>query len=143
MSSYEAILQETSRKLIKALEHLTYSYNKIQKLPDELAKMDDEIMETWESFSSRFARVSDIFVMQFLRTKIAIEEPGFKGTTRDYLNKAEKLGLITDAEKWVTVRELSDPCVYDYKDEAFTVFYQKLKFYSPLLLSIKDLMGDA
>ncbi len=81
MANHQALLQEASRKLCKALEHLDYSYHKIQQLPDTLADMDDEIMETWESFSSRFARVSDVFVMQYLRSKVAIEEPGFKGST--------------------------------------------------------------
>jgi len=140
MSNYEALLQETARKLTKALEHLAYSFNKIDDLPDDLAKMDDEIMETWESFSSRFARVSDIFVMQYLRTKIAIEEPGFKGTTRDYLNKAEKLGLIDDAKQWVIIRELRNAAAHEYNDEDLTAFYQKLKSLCPVLLSIKNVI---
>ncbi len=89
MADYNALLQETQGKLLKVIDHLEYSYHKVQTLPDTLSEMDNEIMETWESFSSRFIRVSDIFIMQYLRTKIAIEEPGFKGTTRDYLNKAE------------------------------------------------------
>lgn len=142
MANYEALLQETSRKLTKALEHLAYSFNKVQKLPGELSEMDDEIMETWESFSSRFARVSDIFVMQYLRTKIAIEEPGFKGTTRDYLNKAEKLGLITDAKQWFIIRELRNAAAHEYNDEDLTAFYQKLKSLCPLLLYIKNVISD-
>ncbi|MBB71249.1 MAG: hypothetical protein CMF50_02475 [Legionellales bacterium] len=142
MPDYEVLLKETSRKLSKALEHLDYSYNKISNLPDQLSDMDDEIMETWESYSSRFARVSDIFVTQFLRTKIALEEPGFKGTTRDYLNKAEKLGLITDANEWAMIRELRNAAAHEYNDEDLTAFYQKLKSLCPTLLSIKSVIGS-
>lgn len=142
MTNYDALLQETARKLTKALEHLAYSFHKIQDLPEDLSKMDDEIMETWESFSSRFARVSDIFVMQYLRTKIAIEEPGFKGTTRDYLNKAEKLGLISDAKQWVIIRELRNAAAHEYNDDDLSAFYQKLKSLCPLLLSIKNVINS-
>lgn len=138
--NYQALLRDISVRLEKALQHLEYSFNKIKKLPDDLSLMDDEIMETWESFSSRFSRVSDIFIVQFLRTKIAIDEPGFKGSTRDYLNKAEKLNLITNAKTWVTIRELRNVEAHEYNDEDLTAFYNKLKSLCPELLSIRNII---
>lgn len=63
MTDYNIMLQEIKNKLLKAIDHLEYSYKKVQTLPDSLTEMSDEIMETWESFSSRFVRVSDIFIM--------------------------------------------------------------------------------
>ncbi len=140
MSNYQAILQETSGKLLKAIDHLEYSFNKVQKLTDDLRDMDDEMMETWESFSSRFSRVSDIFIMQYVRTKVAIEEPGFKGTTRDYLNKAEKLGLINDVATWVVIRELRNVAAHEYNDEDLSAFYRRLKSLCPELLTIHQIL---
>jgi len=140
MSNYPAMLQETSDKLLKAIDHLQYSFNKVQELPDDLVDMDDEIMETWESFSSRFSRVSDIFIMQYVRTKVAIEEPGFKGTTRDYLNKAEKLGLINDISTWVVIRELRNVAAHEYNDEDLGAFYRRLKSLCPDLLAIHQVL---
>ena len=138
--NYEVLLKETSRKLSKALDHLEYSYHKIQQLPDDLSSMDDEDMETWESFTSRFSRVSDIFIMQYLRTRIATEEPGYKGTTRDYLNKAEKLGLVSSARQWVSIRELRNVEAHEYNDTDLTEFYRRLKTVCPILLDIRKVL---
>ncbi len=137
---YQALLVETASKLEKAIQHLDYSFHKIQNLSDNLTDMDDEIMETWESFISRCSRVSDLFIMQYLRTKIAIEEPGFKGTTRDYINKAEKLGLVQSASKWITIRELRNVEAHEYNDDDLTGFYRKLKDLCPELLAIKSVI---
>ncbi len=142
MTDYDALIKETGDKLLKALDHLEYSYNKVQALPDDLSQMDDEIMETWESYSSRFSRVSDIFTMQYLRTRIGAEEPGFKGTTRDYLNKAEKLSLIKQSALWLTIRELRDVEAHEYNDDDLTGFYRKLKSLTPELLIIRKLVAD-
>ncbi len=81
MNNYTLLLKETGQRLVKAIDHLEYSYNKIQKLPDDLSDMDEEDMETWESFALRFSCVSGIFIMRYIRTRVAIEEPGYKGTT--------------------------------------------------------------
>jgi len=138
MTNYNALLKKTTEKLLKALTHLEYSYNKIQTLPDTLSEMDDEVMETWESFLCRFSRVSNIFITQYIRTKVAIEEPGYKGTTRDTLNKAEKYGLIDEAAKWVMIRELRNAETHEYDDEDLTQFYRKLKTLCPVLLNIRQ-----
>ena len=140
MTNYAALLNETRLKLLKALEHLNYSYNKIIHLPDNLAQMDEEIMQTWESFTVRFSRVSDIFIKHYVKTKIAIEEPGFKGTTRDYINKAEKLALIESAHQWIAIREIRNVSVHEYADEDLTALYQKLKSLCPTLLAIRQLL---
>jgi len=105
--------------------------------------MDDEIMETWESFSSRFSRVSDIFIMQYLRTKILIEEPGYKGTTRDLINKAEKLGLVNSAKTWADIRELRNVEAHESNDEDLTSFYRKLKSVCPVLLAIREVVSGS
>ena len=101
------------------------------------------MMRLWklgESFSSRFSRVSDIFIMQYLRTKVAIEEPGFKGTTRDYLNKAEKFELIDDVATWITIRELRNAEAHEYNEDDLTEFYRRLKDLCPTLLNIRNII---
>lgn len=71
-----------------------------------------------------------------------MEEPGFKGTTRDYINKAEKLNLIKDAHQWVIIRELRNAAAHEYNDEDLTAFYQKLKTLCPNLLAIRQIIMD-
>ena len=69
-----------------------------------------------------------------------IEEPGYKGTTRDLLNKAEKLSLVARANDWIKIRELRNVEAHEYNDEDLTAFYQKLKLLCPELLAIRTVM---
>lgn len=140
MADYQAILTDVAGKLAKAIAHLEYSYNKIQTLSSPSSNADDEILETWESFAARFSRVSDIFVMKYLKTRILMEEPGFRGTTRDCLNLAEKLGLIHVATDWVTIRELRNIAAHEYNDDDLSAFYLKLKQLCPTLLSLNSVI---
>ncbi|MCH9644804.1 MAG: hypothetical protein K0U23_08125, partial [Gammaproteobacteria bacterium] len=96
MSKHQDILLTQMRKLCKALDHLEYSYKKILKLPVDANKLDDEMLETWESFAARFSRVTDIFLTKYLRSYVLVNDPGFRGSLRDYVNQAEKTGLIDD-----------------------------------------------
>lgn len=59
-------LSDQKRKLLKALAHLEYSYKKIIELPEEINQLDEEGLETWESFAARFCRVSEIFLTRYI-----------------------------------------------------------------------------
>ena len=137
MPDYKAIKKVVTTQLLKALEYLAYSHNKIQKLPDVQAKLDAESLETWESYAARFSRVADIFLMKYIRSCILEDDPGFKGSFRDFINRAAKLGLIDDVERWMTIRALRNLSVHEYADEDMTDYFQKLKQYTPTLLTIK------
>lgn len=57
MASSGAKLIDTYRDwVLKALGHLDYSHRKVGQLPT--LGLDDEALETWESYTSRFARGS-------------------------------------------------------------------------------------
>ena len=58
------------RYLFKALSHLEKSYLKAIRLPTLLEKCSDDDLETWESFTSRFARVVDLYLTKLLRLQI-------------------------------------------------------------------------
>ena len=98
--------------------------------------MNEEELETWESFSARFSRVSDIFITRYLRTRILEEDPGFIGTLRDFLLKAEKMGLIDDTNHWLVIRELCNLAAHEYVEEGLTRFFRALKESAPTLLGI-------
>jgi len=138
MTNYDNILETTSSRLKKAIHHLEYSYNKVQQLPINYSEMDDEIMETWESFSSRFGRAADIFMMKYIRTLILCGDPGFQGTLRDRLNKAEKMRIIADATQWLEIRELRNVAAHEYHDDDLTAYYKKLLEYAPIILELKN-----
>lgn len=141
MNQYETICASESIKLKKALEHLVYSYNKIKNHPTLIQSLDEEKMADWESFSARFSRVADIFLSKYLRARIMIEDPGFKGTMRDFVNQGEKIGIIDDARAWMAIRELKNITVHDYPDEDMEKFLERLRFEYPRIIAIKDRIG--
>lgn len=136
MAEYERLLEVQRRKLVKALRHLQYSYNKILNLPEEVEKLDDESLETWESFAARFSRVAEMFMTKYLRTLVLMHDPGFSGSLRDFVNKGEKLGIVDDAEAWMSIRELRNISAHDYTEEELTNFFKLLKKECPRLLDI-------
>ncbi|HXW53301.1 MAG TPA: HepT-like ribonuclease domain-containing protein [Myxococcota bacterium] len=129
-------------KLKKALAHLDYSYKKIASLPTNVEKLDEEMLETWESFAARFGRVCDIFLSRYLRTLVLIEDPGFSGTLRDFLNLAEKMRLINDAKDWLALRELRNIAAHEYSEKDMSIFFEALRNNCPKLLAISNLLGS-
>jgi len=140
MERYLPQLDIVKRKLLKALSHLEYSYQKILKLPEDVEKLDEESLETWESFSARFGRVADIFLSKYLRLTILLDDPGFTGTLRDFVNQAEKLKMIEDANIWMAIRELRNISSHDYSESDLSAFFRQLKKECPKLLTITALL---
>ncbi len=134
---YNDLIEDNKRKLEKALEHLDYSYRKIQSLPENPTLLDEETLETWESFAARFLRVADIFMTKYIRAVVLSNDPGFTGSLRDFVNQGEKLGLIDDANTWMAIRELRNITAHDYTEEDLSAFFQRLKKECPRLLEIK------
>lgn len=134
---YNALIEEYGSKLDKAIGHLQYSYQKIQDLSAMPAEMDDETLEVWESFAARFSRVADIYLTKYLRARVLSNDPGFTGSMRDFVNQAEKLGLIDDANAWMAIRELRNITAHDYTEEDLSAFFLRLKAECPKLLNIE------
>ena len=139
LAAQKLIQQE---KLKKALTHLAYSYKKVTKLSSNMEELDEETLETWESFAARFARVCDIFLARYLRTLVLIEDPGFSGTLRDFLNVAEKMGVIESAKDWLALRELRNITAHEYSDKDMSMFFTTLRNSCPQLLDITNLLGS-
>ena len=139
MPDYLKIQQQTRAHLLKALRYLDYSYQKIQKLPDQFEQLDAESLETWESFAARFSRVADIFLSKYIRVLILQDDPGFRGSFRDFMNRAEKLELIDNVESWMRIRALRNLTVHEYAEEDLTEYFHKLKTLAPKLLAITGL----
>ena len=109
-------------------------------MSSNVLEMDDETMETWESFSARFSRTSDVFLSRLLRTVILSGDPGFEGTLRDYVNKAEKLGLIEDAAVWMEIRELRNVTAHDYNETKLSQIYERIRELAPTLIALKNII---
>jgi len=138
MTSSKSFLDNQKDKLLKALAHLDYSYKKIVDLPDHPDQLNEETLETWESFAARFCRVADIFLTKYVRAYVLVQDPGFTGSLRDFVNQAEKLGLVDQAEQWMGIRELRNISAHEYTDKDLAAFFKRLKKEAPFLLSIKN-----
>jgi hypothetical protein len=106
-------------------------------------QLDDETLETWESFAARFARAADLFLAKYLRTMVLLDDPGFRGSMRDFINQGEKLGLIDNAEHWLEIRSLRNIAAYEYTEEDLAAFFKQLKQECPKLLKLKDQLNAA
>lgn len=140
MTDYEKLLAEHTDSIKKALDYLKYSYKKIQSLSMDLHNAESELLETWESFVARFARVTDIFMMKYIRVRILIDDPGFDGTFIDHLNRAEKLGLITDAHQWREIRNLRNQATHEYSPQELEPYLKQIKKFIPVVLEIEKIL---
>ena len=137
MSDPEALLKIYRRKLLKAFTHLEYSYNKVLKLSENPALLDEESMETWEGFAARFSRVVDLALTKFLRAFVLVNDPGFSGSLRDFVDQGEKLGFIDDSDAWMEIRGLRNITAHDYTEEELEQFFKNLKSATPRVFSLK------
>ncbi len=130
----ETVKQDT----LLAIKHLEYSYLKCLKIPLSASLLtDEESLETWESFASRFARVSDLVTSKYIRLRILQEEPGFRGSMIDHLNIAEKLRLIDSAETWAELRELRSAIAHEYLSNQLLALYKNILDQAPVLIAMK------
>ena len=140
MNKLNQLYQEQKIKLLKAIDHLEYSYRKIIQLPITLESLDEEMLETWESFAARFSRVSDIFLTKYIRASVLLNDPGYSGSLRDFLDQAEKLGLLEDVNSWMGIRELRNISAHEYTEKDLSIFFERIKQEAPRLINIKSIL---
>ncbi len=138
MNEKQNLLKKSKEELLKSIKHLEYSFNKThQILLNKETIEDEEILESLEGLSSRFARTSDLFIAKFLKTYVQMKEPGFRGTLIDYLNAAEKMGLIESASEWSEIRELRNTSAHEYETGNLIPLFDKILKYTPKLIQLK------
>lgn len=129
------LLQIYKSEFIDALSTLEHSWNKIKEreLPNIVIKNLDDF-ETWEAFTARFARCTDIFLSKYIRLEVLRLDPGFRGEMRDYLDKAEKANLISSADKWMSVRELRNKISHEYTKEDILTTLKDVTKHCPFVI---------
>jgi hypothetical protein len=123
-------LTELLLKLRKANDTLAYSYNVCLNI-GEKAAYDEEEMDRFESLTSKFARLSDLIVKQCIKTidLLDLDEP--PETMRDTINRAEKKGLISSADRFVVVRRLRNAIAHEYAVEDLVAIYTSVLHHVP------------
>jgi hypothetical protein len=96
-------------------------------------------LEKFEALTSRFARLCDFVVQKMLRLidEIDLETDG---TIRDRIYKAEKKGLIKNAEQFVDCRLLRNEIAHEYnRTKMVQIFHDTLKTTPCLLESVANI----
>jgi hypothetical protein len=122
--------------LEKARLHLEYSFGKVKKIDIDSDSLGEEELETLESFSSRFARYSDIIVKRYFRALALERDPAYSGSVMDLINIAEKNGWIESGLVWRRIRELRNLAAHEYEPEDYRALYRELRHLTPDLLRV-------
>ncbi len=131
------LIKEFKKDVCEALNPLRHSWDKLKEKPiplilDKEKNLDE--LEPWEALTSRFARVTDIFLSKFIRLKVLELDPGFRGEMRDLLDKAEKTGLVTNADQWMKIRELRNKISHEYTTEDLRKTFEDILKLTPFVL---------
>ncbi|MGI2026457.1 hypothetical protein [Endozoicomonas acroporae] len=102
---------------------------------DQMPEQED--LEKFESLTARFARFNDILLQKIFRLIDTIDLEDV-GTVRDRINRAEKKGLIEDAQRFIEIRELRNSIAHEYQPEALSVIFPETLQATPILLDIAD-----
>ena len=62
-------------------------------------------------------------------------DPGFRGEIRDLLDKAEKTGLVSNADEWMKIRELRNQIAHEYTKEDLAKTFSDVVGFTPFVLN--------
>ena len=117
---------------------LKWSLDRCQTIPMTAGqKPAQEDLEKFESLTARFARFNDILLLKIFRLIDAIDLDD-AGTVRDRINRAEKKGLIEDAQRFIEIRELRNSIAHEYQPEALNVIFTETLQATPALLDVAE-----
>lgn len=127
------ILEKELALMEEAIKILRYSYDKCNHKPLH-DNMSMEDLEEFEALNARFARAGDIFIQKLLRLidKLDLEKPG---TVRDLIYRAEKKGIVSDADSLIEMRNLLNQIAHEYVPEALRGISNSVLHYTPTLFS--------
>lgn len=114
-------LQFLSRIVKKEIHHLRLTDQRLFATPftremAERLENDVDLAERLDAFVSRFGRLQDTVGDKLLPHYLnAVGEK--TGAAIDNLNHAEKLGLVSSAELWLTLRDLRNEMIHEYMED--------------------------
>ena len=130
-------LLQNCLKLEKALESYKKSILKCQKIElGSILNFNDS--EAFDSLSSKFGRISDIYIQKILRTIFILFREEAKHIV-DLANKAEKFEIIDNADTLIMIRDIRNQITHEYEDENLVKLYQEiLQLSEPLIINIEN-----
>ena len=111
-------IQFLARVVGKQCQHLAATDQRLFAGSFTMARLetDPDLAERVEAFVSRFGRLQDMVGDKLLPSLLTAmgEKPA---AAIDNLDRAERLGLLTSADEWMTMRNLSNQMVHEYVED--------------------------
>ena len=111
-------LRFLKRVVEREINHLRYSSDSVFDSPfsvERAAKLgeNEALAEKVEAYTSRFCRLQDTTGDKLLPLWLrALGER--TGAVADNLDRAEKLGLLDSADKWLEIRQIRNQMIHEY-----------------------------
>ena len=128
----QAMLINELKVLNDARDVLLYSFNKCSAIGLKEIYLPEEL-ESFESFTGRFARLSDILIQKIFRLVDELDLDT-QGTIRDRINRAEKKELIVSSDVFIEIRIVRNDIAHEYLPEAIHDIFGKVLSLTPHLL---------
>lgn len=129
--SMRLLLARELQLLVDARDVLMYSFNKCSAIGIRDV-YEPEQLESFESFTGRFARLSDILIQKIFRLVDELDLDS-QGTVRDRINRAEKKELIASADVFIEIRVVRNDIAHEYLPEAIREIFGKVLSLTPHL----------
>lgn len=127
------LLKKEIKNLDKAAAILRYSYDNCRRIGIK-KKFSYEELDQFESLTSRFARMSDLLIKKIFRLIERLDMEAME-TVRDSINRAEKIGLINNADVFSEIRILRNEIAHQYQAEEFAEIFKQVLLLAPVLFS--------
>jgi len=131
------VLDQNRKLLTQALQSFEKSLAKCQSIP-LVEPLSFEAEESFDSLTSKFARISDVFTQKVLKSIVLLmreDAPTFV----DRMNFCEKLLLIPSAEDLISIRDLRNLIAHEYSEDRILEIYQEtLALSGKLVLAIQQ-----
>lgn len=134
-------LQVALTELAQARVHLDYSFRQVADLPADLSGASPSTLESVEAFSTRFARIVDLFVNKVLRSLDRAELLP-QGTLIDVVNRAEKRGFIARADDLREMKDIRNIIAHDYAGTKAAEIFAYCRDQKPVLDGACDKVAD-
>lgn len=119
-------LQFIARVVRKECLHLTTTDQRLFAVAltlEQVGQLEEniELAERVEAFVGRFRRLQDTLGDKLLPLLLAAlgEKPA---AAIDNLDRAERLGLLSSAEEWMTMRNLRNQMIHEYVEDPVVLF---------------------
>lgn len=118
----EPLLKDSSDKLAAALALLFASVDGYAGFDPRHTYTPKE-REPFDALSDRYLRAFES-CLKFFRTFERAREAAVSETFRDLLQRMHKVGLISDVQTWLTLRDLRNRIAHEYLPEELAKIYE-------------------